>query len=508
MKSVFPSIAATFLCVPAALSAPDPASFRDAEIVPAPGEYVVLISEKTAARADWKAAADEFVARYAGTLVRWDGNDADAARDALRRLQPRYVAVVAAPEEIDRVLIASLHRISREMNDDVYGDFLWGVVTGKNGEEAAKQLAKDEPLMLERAIGTTNFDQGRFRRSFFVTDWSPRQFVETENFLSSEKKFAEPGAEMAEMFAARWEKIRPQFVISASHATEFNLEMPFGEGLIFSAGGNFHVAKKSLLPEFAEQLKTPKTLPEFAREKNLAAFPKTPDEKIWIAAGNCLFGDMFRTADSMAGTAISAQNVRQLVGYTVPSWFGEIGWGTNDKFFNGHQTTSVGQAWFFATQLLLNGLPENAARIPVPLTATDMSGITFEATVDLLRKNGVALTRENVGRVYDRDVVAFYGDPLFRARFSPDALSVPPWDCRVATEGDAQIFAVRGARGNAVKKDFCLWFPRRFDATKTLKIEGAAIVPEPTILTENFVVFRDLELAAGETLTLTVPEKK
>lgn len=482
-------------------------------IVPAAGEYVVLVSEKTLASEDWKRTAEKFLKRYDGKLVVWRGDDVSSARDALKKATPRYVAVLAKPEEIDRVFVAKIHRLSREMNDDIFGDFLWGIVTGRNAETAAGLLGSDDPLVLERAIGTTNFDQARFKKSFFITDWGAREFVETENFKASEKRAAAPDAGMVEMFAERWEKICPQFVISSSHATEFNLEMPFGEGLLASAETAFCIVPKSRMPEFVRVLGNAPARREFLKNERFDSLPETPDAKIWFAAGNCLFGDTLRSADSMAITAISAANVKQLVGYTVQSWFGEGGWGTSEKFFNGHETTSVAQAWFFNNQILLKNLPEPLAREEIAMTATDMTGLEPFSTAPIFSKNKIAPTRESLGRLYDRDTVAFYGDPLFRARFNPLAPSTPPWICAVGEKkSGAQIFTVKPAGGNARKGDFCLWFPKRFDTTKKLRAKisgrrgGGKISPD--ILTENFVIFRGLELAPNETLTLTVPEKK
>jgi len=484
---------------------------RPVEIVPAAGEYAVLISEKTAKRADWKRAADKFLKRYSGKLVVWRGNDVLSAREELKKNAPRYVAVIAAPEEIDRVFVAKLHRMSREMNGDIFGDFLWGIISGKDGATAGNMLAGDAPLVLDRAIGTTNFDQRRFKKSFFITDWGAREFVETENFVASEKQNAPNGTEMVEMFAGRWKKIRPQFVISSSHATEFNLEMPFGEGLLASAGTSFKIIPKAKMPFFAGTLGNDPARRNFLKKGKFDALPQTPDSKVWFAAGNCLFGDALRSADSMAITAISAANVKQLVGYTVPSWFGEGGWGTSEKFFNGHATASVGQAWFFNNQILLKKLPEPLARVEISMTADGMSGLEVPALIPLFSKNGIAPSRESVGRVYDRDTVAFYGDPLFRARFNLAAPSAPPWDCRVDEKNGAQFFTVRSASGDAHSGDFCLWFPKRLSATKDFraKISGARSEEiSPEILTENFVIFRDLKLAKGEMLGLVVPVKK
>lgn len=500
-------------CVPAANAAKAAPAAQPAavEIVPAAGEYVVLMSEATAKKKDWKSAADKFLRRYKGVRVLWKGGDVETARDALKKANPRYVAVIAAPEEIDRIFVSKLHRLSREMNDDVYGDFLWGIVTGKDGATAATLLAKDQPLILDRAIGTTNFNQQRFKKSFFITDWGAREFVETKDGVSSEKQNAPAGTEMINLFAERWQEVRPQFVISSSHATQFNLEMPFSEGALVPGVTDFYLVEKPLLSRFAQCLGSKNiaqaTL-DFEKSQKLKKLPKTPDEKVWIAAGNCLFGDALRSPCSMAVTAISAANVKQLVGYTVPSWFGKGGWGTSEKFFGGHQTTSVGQAWFFNNQLIIDALPAGTAKFSLELKADGMDPVYIPQITGVLRMAGVNLPpsqarNELLGCFHDRDVVAFYGDPLYRARFNPAAKDAPPWSC-LATEKDGRtLFTIKSARGNAVKGDFCLWFPRRRDAGKPLKISRKNL--KPTILTENFVIFKDLELAADETLKLSVP---
>ena len=511
MKKIFLCLGALAFAFPT-LSAASQTTFAAAEITAAKGEYAVLISHKTLKRKDWKSAAAKFAKRYNGRLIAWRGNDVSAAKKLLKKINPRYVAVIAAPEEIDRVFVAKLHKLSREMNDDIYGDFLWGIITGKDGETAETLLGKDEALVLERALGTTNFDQQRFKKSFFITDWGTREFIETENYVSSDKLHAEPEEEMVDIFAERWKTMRPQFLMTASHATEFNLEMPFGEGLIASAGTDFYLVPKEKMKDFRHVLSREADSVKFFKEQALKKLPRTPDEKVWIASGNCLFGDCLRTPFSMAVTAISSANVKQLVGYTVPTWFGEGGWGTSGQFFGGHQTTSVGQAWFFNNQILLKNLPENLVHEALPLVAEGMEGIYLDGFVNTLaRKKKIRLTREIVGRIHDRDTVAFYGDPLFRVRFDEKAPSKQPWDCRVQRDAETQNFVVKAASGNAHKGDFCLWFPARISGAKefTARICGESETPvKPDILTENFVVFRGLELGADERLEISAPVKK
>ena len=42
-----------------------------------------------------------------------------------------------------------------------------------------------------------------------------------------------------------WKRYSPQLFVTASHATQFNLEMPFGKGLIVSGNNRFYALDKA-----------------------------------------------------------------------------------------------------------------------------------------------------------------------------------------------------------------------------------------------------------------------
>ncbi|MBQ8723791.1 MAG: hypothetical protein IJY80_05845, partial [Opitutales bacterium] len=67
MKKILLLLASAAFVAPAVFATGTDAD--DAEIVPAKGEYAVLISEKTLKQKDWKAAAAKFVKRYNGKLI-------------------------------------------------------------------------------------------------------------------------------------------------------------------------------------------------------------------------------------------------------------------------------------------------------------------------------------------------------------------------------------------------------------------------------------------------------
>ncbi len=484
------------------------------EIVPEKGEYLVLASKKSFDDPEWKKAIKTLWKRYSAKVLLWE-NSVSERENQIKKIAPRYIALVAKPDEIDRNTVAEMHRISRKIDPDFFGDAIFGIISGFDGNAVNRLVEKqNSPLILERAIGTTNFDQERFRKSFFITDWGAREFVETKNGIRGEKTAVPAGKDVAIFFAENWEKIHPQFVISSSHATEYNLEMPFGKGLLASAGDKFFIFEQTQIPEFLKRLGNAEEVKKFAEEKKFQSLNAGENPKVWIAAGNCLFGDTLRDKNSMAITAISAANVRQLVGYTVPSWFGEGGWGTLSEFFDGNQNTTVSQAWFLNNQRILNALPSSLRKAEIPMNPADRTGMEPAVAWKIVAQSGEKVTKENVGRVYDRDVVAFYGDPLFRTSFVDDLPSSQPWNCTLEKRGNERKLTISGTKNRSRKGKFSFWFPEICDTETPLKFTkisrgNAEEISPKHVFTKNFLLFLEpIEIAPEEKISVEYSVKK
>lgn len=489
------------------------------KIVPAAGEYAVLISKKTAQNPKWKSIAETLKKRYAGTLIVWD-KDISELENELKKKKPRYIAVVAKPEEIDRVVVANLHRMTRRIEPDFYGDAIFGIITART-PAAAKRLVEEQktPLLIERGLSTTNCERERFKKHFFITDWGRDEFIETRNGVSGEKTTLPEGGEIVELFAEKFAEINPQYLLSASHATEFNLEMPFSRGLIAPAKGKFYCFKNSDMPAFRRVIGRPEQVVAYAKNADLTVLKATDDPKIWIAAGNCLFGDVLRSPDSVAATLLSDYGVRQLVGYTVPTWYG-VGWDVHGNFFNGHQDVSVGQAWFFANQRSLEKLPPALRTADYPLIAEGMNGVDFNAIQRCVAENKVSPTRDDVGRFHDRDVIAFYGDPLFRTVFDQNAKNCQPWKYELKAFGKKRRLLIAGTQEKTRKSEFRFWFPEVRDTAKEIRFRrgkikhktsgkpsfngaGSKDVSLDFTSTKNFLMLSEpLELAPDEKLII------
>jgi len=96
----------------------------------------VILTDLTAADPYYRAVDELTRFRPATHVLQFHEQDVDSLIEALRREQPRYVTVVAAPTSIDANLASRMFRLSTLMNDDALMDFGYGFITGATAEEA------------------------------------------------------------------------------------------------------------------------------------------------------------------------------------------------------------------------------------------------------------------------------------------------------------------------------------------------------------------------------------
>ena len=263
-------------------------------------KYAVMISPETAKLREWKAVADALVQKHGGVLLPLSEKDGDNINRLKAVGSVRSLAIVARPEEVDRVFVNRIHRMTRKLDDDPYGDCIWGIVTGYTADDAMRIARAEKPLVIERAGGTTNIDASRFSDSMCVTDWEPFQTVEQHGYTkpkTSQLAESHPQSDrgMAFKLASFWEKDKPQLMVTSSHATQYNLEMPFGKGLFVSYGNRFHILDVKQKKDYVKFLKgvlfdgKEEDLKDYVEKAGLPVMSPDSSPKVWLAAGNCLF---------------------------------------------------------------------------------------------------------------------------------------------------------------------------------------------------------------------------
>ncbi len=381
--------------------------------------FAIVLSLATAQEPAWAEVADALAVKHADAAVVRIASEGSVtnALSELREAQPTHVAFVMRPEEVDFPTLLALKRQMRDLDADPYDDAKWGVVTGPTAEAAQRIASSREPKVVRTALATTGISDDFVSGEFCcLSDANPPGCWRVKGADGTVADHSSSN-DLSRVFAEAWNTIDPEMILTSSHASERNLEMPFSRGNIVPKDGAFWTAPDLSLIDYATgQAKTGGAV--VVGEK----LQEPKREKIWLAAGNCLIANKPSEGENMVMTALGFGKVNQFVGYTATTWFGEIGWGTLSNFAKG---MSLVDAYFAASEQVireLEGMVTNANDFrPLFSSASDYNRLLGEARkFPFVPFGPVALDAKTfIGRLWDRDATIFYGDPLHNVYLKP-----------------------------------------------------------------------------------------
>lgn len=339
--------------------------------------YAIIVSEATRADPAWRQVVDALAAKHADRgafTVSWREQPDEAVAPLAARF-PRHACFVARPEECGREFVARVHRLTRRLDEDPYTDVLWGILTGFDAANALAIAVTKEPLVVNRVTAGTEVSLDRVVEGVWYSELRCNRMVRKDagGEPREERGPDDTTAALAERLA-----VATDLFVTSGHATERDWQIGFGyrNGAFHSAGGRLWGVDTAGTK-----------IPIVSRHP-----------KVWLPVGNCLAGHI-DGPDALALAFMNAAGVRQMIGYTVPTWYGYGGWGLLD---------------YFVEQ-------------PGRFTLCEAFHANGHAMVHRLA-GGVA-PQDRKGLAFDRDVVAFYGDPAWEARLTPGRLQ---YDQRLA----------------------------------------------------------------------------
>jgi zinc protease len=430
-------------------------------------DYAIVVSRTTQADREWRRVVEVLSEKHRGVVIVYDAA-VEKALPKLREVFPRYACFVATPAEASGEFVAQVHRLTRQLDDDPYPDCFWGILTGYNAANTLRLAQHQEPLTIGKVLAGTEIplemcEQGRWYSEQEAGRWARKQpGGKVENLTGP--------ADTTEVMADALTKYQPGLFVTSGHATERDWQMGYGY-----PNGEFR-CEDGLLYGLDTQ------------EKRFSI--RSPNPKVYLPAGNCLMGHIDGT-DAMALAFLNSAGVHQMVGYTVPSWYGYAGWGGVDYFLEQPGRYTFAEA-FLANQIaLINRLqtyfPDLVA---AKLDAEGKTRSRIRLT-KLAREAG--LTADDArGLLYDRDVLAFYGDPAWAARMADRPKA---WDQSLTETNGLWTLEVTPKRGEHTfepisengsqrgGRPIVEFFPRRLEAAQVIK--GAELEP---VITDRFIL--------------------
>lgn len=355
--------------------------------------YAVVISKATQADPAWNAVARALAEKHEGafSMIVYDG-DVDGALPRLKELFPRHTCFLAKPDEAGKAFIARVHEMTRRLDDDPYTDTSWGVITGYTPEAALRIAKLGAPLTVRNVVAGTEVALDQCERGRWYSELEKGRMVVKEP--GGAPQVAEGPADTTRALADALAKA--DLFVTSGHATEHDWQIGFGykNGTFRCKDGKLYGldAKKNEIPIDA------------------------PAPKVYLAVGNCLMGHV-DGRDAMALAWMNNAGVAQMVGYTDLTWFGYGGWGNLDYFVEQPGRYTLAEAFLANDHALIHRLTSGAAG------KQDVRGLE-----------------------YDRDIVAFYGDPAWEARMADHPKA---WDQSLTLSDDLYTFDVVPRRGEA-----------------------------------------------------------
>jgi hypothetical protein len=434
--------------------------------------YVVVVSAETSQSDAWSEVVDALVEKHDAEVISYE-DDVSSCLDALAAVHPRYAAFVARPEEAGRRFVRDVHVLTRALDDDPYTDVRWGIVTGYEASDALRIARAEGPLVMRVGAAGTGLDLSKFEQGAWYDEGRAGHAV--IKTVDGVREINDGPADSIAALVALFNDLGTQFFLTSGHATERDWRPGYSY-----RNGQFRCENGRLYG-----------LDLAGKRHPIDA----PDPTVYLAAGNCLMGHI-KDRESMALAFMHSAGVNQLVGYTVVTWFGRGGWGVKDYLFSEPGRYSVSDAFFFNLQLILDDIEQRydaLADRPTP----GLLDNNHQAVIRAARRAGIEgnRVREAAGLWWDRDAVAFCGDPAYEARLAPQSSA---WRETLTTEGNETILRIEALRDVQPGRPIAIFLPERIGAVRVHR--GEEYGP---LITDDFIILRYLRrLEAGKTYEL------
>ena len=464
--------------------------------------YVVAVSRAVAEDKPWADVAEALRLKHSADVVVYESSPCELL-DTLRSLNPRYVAIVEKPENIGRDYVIDFHHTSRDVDEDIYADFMWGIITGYDAEAAMRMVDNStEPLLIKDAVATImELNSAKWFDNYaWVDDHTKGLWGEKRGRHAEIKTDTVAPEQVLRKFTDLYAEFDPDLIVTAAHATQKNLEMPYSLGNLKPRGGKLYAEDKFTQEEW-DLLNSGK-------------------RRVYAAVGNCLIGDMNNTKESMAAAWLSGSNASTMIGYVVTTWHGRNGWGalkywvTNPSRYTLAEAVYINQQDFLHQQnewypQLINEKYRYEDKFMEELTtAANRLSEVLGREVDL----NSAEDWDMVGFWHDRDVLVYYGDPKWQINLQSVAgdedysvegfMRDGKYVVRVVT-GDN--FSLEKMRGDKFKQEHVLDLPFSYIFPKRLSSPRLAEGQEWEVaLDENFVLVYNAEFEPNSVYEIVI----
>lgn len=367
--------------------------------------YAIVMPEN--ASDELKTAAKLLTAKHEKngfqiTTIKFAPADVRSALPALQDFRPYYTCFLIPKELAGRTFTVNVSKMAREILPDPYMDTYWGILTGADGNDIQRIAKFAGPIQIDNAIDMVGgFNHDVMKRCYSFDETQEKNLRVTDPKTNQRNEKTTTDKDFTELFTRLINEGGMQLIMTSGHATEHDWQSGYLSKNMAVTDNHFGLEAVS------------------TRGNRVKLTDTTP--KIWCAAGNCLIGNVPDGGQScMALGAIHSLGCYQFMGYTIETWFGRQGWTAQGMLTEYPGLYTFNECFHFANTSIVKELNSyGIANQDVDVTSYNTFQRTLAEHLTGIRVPRDAKVDDIPGLLYDRNVVAFYGDPAMRAAVEP-----------------------------------------------------------------------------------------
>ncbi|MCK4413788.1 MAG: T9SS type A sorting domain-containing protein [Candidatus Eisenbacteria sp.] len=304
--------------------------------------YAVVIKQSTYDDPAWQAVADALLARYQGQLFIWDTALNDVQED-MGAYEPTHIGFVCEHTTVSQSFVQyTLWPFTRHLDEDIYCDAIWGILTGYDAEDALNLATGPEGFEVKTVLGgTTSCDLAYYTQGISTSEATyNRYYVKHPDSLGT-TTFDDGPTDRTEWLVTMinegidiFDYDPVDIMYTSGHGNYNNWQLhypsPDLEGFFRSSAGQVYGA------------------PHSGPDINI----NSTNPKIYFGLGNCYIGKILGSG-SMAPSWIHTGGAHQYTGYVIAEGSTSYQHGATKAYFYkaGRQFTWA-EAFYLGNQAL------------------------------------------------------------------------------------------------------------------------------------------------------------
>ncbi|MCK4574984.1 T9SS type A sorting domain-containing protein [candidate division WOR-3 bacterium] len=118
---------------------------------PPPVTYAVVVKNSTYQDSAWAVVVDTLLSKYSGMVFTYETSVWEV-QSGLSGYYPTHVGFVTEPLDAPRSFVNSVCQLMRALDDDPYGDAIWGVITGYEAGDALRVVTGPPSMTISTVI--------------------------------------------------------------------------------------------------------------------------------------------------------------------------------------------------------------------------------------------------------------------------------------------------------------------------------------------------------------------